>query len=107
MVDIANIENKTAAPAGADACERRPLPRWAITLASVVGMLGLWEVYGRQINPGFGSYPSATAVGLWELLLSGELWSTLYESLRPFALGYGLASVKGVQHNFPVGRFRT
>src|ERR1019366_5510501 len=107
MVDIANIENKTAAPAGDDAGERRPLPRWAITLASVVGMLVLWEIFGRQINPVFGSYPSAIAVAFWELLLSGELWSALYESLRPFAVGYGLAIVIGVPIGLIVGRFRT
>ena len=42
MVDLADSQNKTAAPPEPDAAERRPLPRWAITLASVVGMLVLW-----------------------------------------------------------------
>src|ERR1017187_10475458 len=107
MVDLADIENKTAAPAGADAGERRPLPRWAITLASVVGMLVLWEIFGRQINPVFGSYPSAIAVAFWELLLSGELWSALLESLQPFFVGYGLAIVIGIPVGLVVGRFRS
>ena len=53
MVDIADTQNKTAAaPPDADASERRPLPRWAITLASVVGMLMLWEIFGRDDQSG-------------------------------------------------------
>src|ERR1022692_4096413 len=107
MVDIANIENKTAAPAGADAGERRPLPRWAITLASVVCVLVLWEIFGRQINPVFGSYPSAIAGAFWELLRSGQLWSALVESLQPFFVGYGLAIVIGIPVGLIIGRFRT
>src|ERR1035437_1365631 len=107
MVDIANIENKTAAPASTDAGERRQLPRWAITLASVVGMLVLCEIFGRDVNPVFGSYPSAIAVAFWELLVTGQLWSALLESLQPFFVGYGLALVIGVPVGLIIGRFRT
>ena len=106
MVDIANIENKTVAPPAADAAERRQLPRWAITFASIVCMLILWEIFGRQINPVFGSYPSAIAVAFWELAASGLLWSALYDSLRPFLVGYGLAIVIGVPVGLVIGRFR-
>jgi ABC-type nitrate/sulfonate/bicarbonate transport system permease component len=107
MVDIADTQNKTAAaPPDADANERRPLPRWAITFASVVGLLIFWEIFGRQINPIFGSYPSAIAVAFWELLISGQLRSALYDSLRPFLLGYGLAIVIGVPLGLVIGRFR-
>lgn len=105
MVDIANTQNKTAAP-DADAAERRPLPRWAITLTSIVGVLIFWEIFGRQINPVFGSYPSAIAVAFWELLLSGQLWSALLESLQPFVVGYSLAIVVGVPVGLIIGRFR-
>ena len=70
-------------------------------------MLVLWEIFGRQVNPIFGSYPSAIAVAFWELLLSGQLGSALYDSLRPFLLGYGLAIVVGVPVGLVVGRFRT
>src|SRR5450759_3277177 len=99
MVDIAQKQNKTAATPEPDAAERRPMPRWAITLASVVCMLVLWEIFGRDINPVFGSYPSAIAVAFWELMLSVQLSAALYDSLRPFLLGYGLAIVIGI----PVG----
>ena len=106
MVDLANIENKTVAPPAADPAERRPLPRWAITFASIVCVLILWEIFGRQINPIFGSYPSAIAVAFWELLRSGQLWTALYDSLRPFLVGYGLAIVIGVPLGLFIGGFR-
>ncbi len=106
MADIAEAGNK-AADAQAAAAERRPLPRWAITLISVGGLLVLWEIFGRDVNPVFGSYPSAIAVAFWELVLSGQLWSALYDSLRPFLLGYGLAIVVGIPVGLIIGRFRT
>ena len=39
--------------------ERSRFPSWAITLGSVATALGLWEFFGRDIDPLFGSYPSA------------------------------------------------
>jgi len=104
MADIADSQNPTAAP---EPAERRPWPRWAITLLSLVCALILWEIFGRSINPIFGSYPSAIAVAFWQLLVSGQLWSALSESLRPFALGYALAIVIGVPLGLVIGRFRT
>ena len=107
MVDLADSQNKTAAPPEPDAAERRPLPRWAITFASVTGLLVLWEILGRDVNPVFGSYPSAIAVAFWELLRTGQLSLALAESLQPFFLGYGLAIVIGIPVGLVVGRFRT
>jgi len=105
MVDIADTQNKASAPDTA-VSERRPLPRWMITLASIVVMLTLWEVFGRRINPVFGSYPSAIAVAFWELVVTGQLWSALYDSLRPFLLGYALAILIGVPLGLLIGGFR-
>ncbi|HEY1473585.1 MAG TPA: ABC transporter permease [Pseudolabrys sp.] len=106
MVDIADKQRETATPAP-DAAERRPLPRWAITLMSVIALVVLWEIFGRRVNPVFGSYPSAIAVAFWELLVSGQLWSALFESLQPFFVGYGLAIVVGIPVGLIIGRFRT
>ena len=97
MVDITDTQNKPAAAAPEiEAAERKPLPRWVITVASIAVVLILWEIFGRRVNPVFGSYPSAIAVAFWELAVSGQLWSALYDSLRPFLLGYALAIVIGV-----------
>ena len=70
-------------------------------------MLIFWEIFGRQINPVFGSYPSAIAVAFWDLLVTGQLWAALYDSLRPFVLGYALAIVIGVPLGLLIGGFRT
>ena len=64
MVDIAGTRKEKAAPQ-AEPAERRPLPRWLITTFSVCVLLALWEIFGRQVNPIFGSYPSAIAEAFW------------------------------------------
>jgi len=106
MTNIAEIESKTGAPPAAEGGERRQLPRWAITLISVGILLVLWEIFGRRVNPVFGSYPSAIALAFWELARSGELWKALFESLQPFFAGYLLAIVLGVPLGLLIGRFR-
>jgi ABC-type nitrate/sulfonate/bicarbonate transport system permease component len=105
MVDVADSSKTSAAPA-IESAERKPLPRWVITLASVAVVLLLWEIFGRRVNPVFGSYPSAIAVAFWELAVSGQLWAALYDSLRPFLLGYALAILVGVPLGLLIGGFR-
>ena len=105
MVDVAD-RNKVMTTSATKPAERKPLPRWVITLASVVAVIILWEIFGRRVNPVFGSYPSAIAVAFWELALSGQLWTALYESLRPFLLGYALAILIGVPLGLLIGGFR-
>jgi len=105
MVDVADNAKATVTPAS-DLPERRPFPRWVITLASISFVLILWEIFGRRINPVFGSYPSAIAVAFWDLAVGGQLWSALYESLRPFLLGYALAIIVGVPLGLLIGGFR-
>ena len=103
MADIADNNNVAD---GADVPERRPLPRWVITTLSVVCLMAFWEFFGRDINPVFGSYPSAIAVAFWELTRSGELAGAMADSLRSFALGYVLAIIVGVPLGLVIGRFR-
>jgi ABC-type nitrate/sulfonate/bicarbonate transport system permease component len=101
------VESKTQdSEIAADTPARRPLPRSVITTISVCCVLLLWEVFGRDVNPVFGSYPSAIAVAFWQLLKSGQLGSALIESLQPFAVGYFLAIAIGVPIGLIVGRFR-
>jgi NitT/TauT family transport system permease protein len=82
------------------------MPRWAITSLSVAVLLGLWEFFGRDVNPVFGSYPSAIALAFVELVRTGQLGAALYESLRPFVVGYSLAIVVGVPLGLVIGRYR-
>ena len=104
MVDIADRQEK--ATAKEETAERKPLPRWMITVASVTILLIVWEIFGRRINPVFGSYPSAIAEAFWELVVTGQLWSALYDSLRPFVIGYALAILIGVPLGLFIGGFR-
>jgi NitT/TauT family transport system permease protein len=104
MVDVADRQEKVAARE--EVAERKPLPRWMITVASVALLLIVWEIFGRRINPVFGSYPSAIAEAFWELLVTGQLWSALYDSLRPFVIGYALAIIVGVPLGLFIGGFR-
>ena len=106
MADIAEPQKKSAAVSNNETAERRQTPSWVITVASVAVVLVIWEIFGRQINPVFGSYPTAIAAAFWELLISGQLGAALYDSLRPFVLGYWLAIVVGIPVGLVVGRFR-
>ena len=107
MPDTIDRPAAVAAPMSGLAPVRRRLPRWAITLASVLVLLLLWEVLGRQVNPVFGSYPSAIAAAAWELTVSGELGAALWESGQAFLAGFGLAILIGVPLGLLVGRYRT
>jgi NitT/TauT family transport system permease protein len=106
MVDVAERAG-TRAQTPPAAKPRRPLPSWVITSASLVVLLGAWEIFGRDVNPVFGSYPSAIAEAGWQLVRTGKLWAALSDSLRPFLLGYGLAILIGVPIGLVTGRFRT
>jgi len=85
---------------------RRGVPRWVITLCSLAILLALWEWFGRDINPVFGSYPSAIAVAFWDLAQSGKLGEAMIQSLQPFVVGYALAIMFGVPLGLVIGRYR-
>src|SRR6476660_2603281 len=105
MVDV--VDRAGAQAQSDEARPRRPVPSWVITVGSLVVLLGAWEIFGRDINPVFGSYPSAIAEAAWQLARTGKLWTALLDSLRPFFLGYGLAIAIGVPVGLITGRFRT
>ena len=85
---------------------RRAIPAWVVTVASVTFLLLLWQYFGRNINPVFGSYPSEIARAFVELAKSGKLMAALLESIQPFFAGYGLAILIGVPLGLLIGRFR-
>lgn len=82
------------------------VPSWVITTAAVVLVLLLWQVFGRNVNPVFGSYPSAIAAAAWDMTRSGELGSALLESIKPFLVGFALSLITGIPLGLLLGRYR-
>ena len=80
-------------------------PRWVITCASLIAFFGLWEWFGRDVNPVFGSFPSAIFEAFVVLVRSGKLVAALLDSMRPFLAGYGMAVVLGIPLGLLIGRF--
>jgi NitT/TauT family transport system permease protein len=103
-VDLDTVPGPSAEP-GESAGRAWRVPRWAVTVVSLIVVLIAWEFFGRQVNPIFGSYPTAIAEAFWDLLLSGKLGSALVQSLQPFVAGYGLAILIGVPLGLVIGRF--
>jgi NitT/TauT family transport system permease protein len=103
-----SMQTETSPLSDAPVTEKRPrrMPRSLITALSVICLFGLWEWFGRDVNPVFGSYPSAIFWAGVALIKSGKLWVALLDSLKPFLAGYGLAVVFGVPLGLVIGRFR-
>jgi len=104
MVDIVDRESAADEAAGA-APGRHGVPRLAVTAASLVVILVLWEILGRHINPIFGAPPSAIFAAFVDLVRNGKLAAALAQSLQPFVVGYGVAIAVGVPLGLIIGRF--
>jgi ABC-type nitrate/sulfonate/bicarbonate transport system permease component len=78
-----------------------------IRLVSVVGVLVFWEVFGRQIEPLFMSYPTAIGTSAFDMIRSGELPAAFLDSLGTLLLGFVIASVLGIAIGLLIGRYRT
>jgi ABC-type nitrate/sulfonate/bicarbonate transport system permease component len=69
--------------------------RYAPPVLSFIAGVVAWEVVGRHTNAAFLVPLSETLDRLWDLALSGELWSQLASSLSIFAVGFVLALIVG------------
>ena len=92
--------------------ELGPPPRaksklWIIRLTSIVVVLAGWEIFGRQINPLFMSYPSAIIKAAGGLAANGELTIALISSLRTLLVGFVTASILGIVIGLLIGRYKT
>lgn len=80
--------------------------RKLITLASVTTAFLLWEIFGRQVNPLFGSYPSAIVAEMYNMTVSGRLPRAFWQSVQTFSVGFALAAALGIPLGMLLGRFR-
>ncbi len=106
------LDEPDVLPEGADIEDIGPPPQqksriWMIRLASIVFVIGAWEVLGRRVDPLFMSHPSAIAVAGAHLISTGELLASLTSSLRTLLLAFVISSVLGVALGLLIGRYRT
>ena len=78
----------------------------AVRAASVVVVIALWEIFGRQINPLFLSYPSAIGRAFLQIVVTGEFQRSALGSLYVFAVGLSAALVLGIAIGLLMGRYR-
>ncbi|HEX2565959.1 MAG TPA: ATP-binding cassette domain-containing protein [Burkholderiales bacterium] len=78
----------------------------AIRAASLALTLGVWEWYGRGVDPIFFSYPTAIAAAVPQMIASGQLQGALFLTLQGLAAGFGLAIVLGILIGLLMGRYR-
>ncbi len=77
-----------------------------IKLISVLIFLLVWEIYGRQINPIFISYPTAIFKTLFKMLFSYELIKNLRVSLLELFYGFSLSLMIGIPLGLLMGRIK-
>jgi ABC-type nitrate/sulfonate/bicarbonate transport system permease component len=82
------------------------VPSSVISIASLGIVIAIWEMFGREINPIFASYPSAIFKAGVEMVKDGELVQALFQSLRPLSVGYLLAAIVGIPLGLLTGRYR-
>ena len=77
----------------------------AILVASIILTLLVWEYVGRRVNPILFTYPVAIVGAFYELIITGELFGFLLQSLQVLIYGFTAAVVIGILLGVIVGRF--
>jgi len=78
----------------------------AVRAVSIVVVIALWEIFGRQVNPLFLSYPSAIGRAFLQIVVTGEFQRSALGSLHVFAVGLSAALVLGIAIGLLMGRYR-
>ena len=82
------------------------MPRWLDHVVSLAVVLGRWEFFGRDINPVFGSYPSAIARGILGARRIRQARDGAVREPPAVRRRLALAIVVGVPLGLVIGRFR-
>ena len=77
-----------------------------VRISSVVLVVGLWEIFGRDVDPLYLSYPTAIIRAAVQLLISGEIQRQAVGSLGAYAVGLLAALVVGIALGLLMGRYR-
>jgi NitT/TauT family transport system permease protein len=76
-----------------------------VRIASVTTFTLLWEIFGRQADPLFMTYPSAIASAAVEMIRSGELGEAIVLSMVPFIIGLAISLTAGIAIGLLIGQF--
>jgi NitT/TauT family transport system permease protein len=82
------------------------VPSSVISAFSLVLILALWELFGRNVNPIFASHPSAIFKAAATMSVDGEIYYAFFQSMQPLALGYAMAAAMGIPLGLLIGRYR-
>jgi NitT/TauT family transport system permease protein len=107
------VSSTDTAQSGPAAAKRRDvarvlgaIPNSVISVVSLCVAIGLWEMFGRGVNPIFASYPSAIFREAVKMVADGEIFSAFYESMQPLLAGYFFAAIVGIPIGLLIGRYR-
>jgi NitT/TauT family transport system permease protein len=92
-----------------EAATRRAVVRVAITIASVLGGLLIWEFIGRVVvnNSLFLATPSASIAALGDLWMKGDLQKAIAISGEEFVIGFVIAVIAGTAIGLLIASFET
>ena len=79
---------------------------WMIRLASMLTVIGAWEIVGRQTSPLFLSYPTAIFKAATVMIGSGELLQAFISSLQTVVIGFAAGGAIGIVIGLLIGRYR-
>ncbi|MFI5610838.1 ABC transporter permease [Amycolatopsis sp. NPDC051903] len=81
--------------------------RWVLPIASVVVFLGVWQIFGAQVNPILLATPSAVASSFVDIIGNGELGAAFLRAMEVLAAGFGISAVVGIAVGVWMGRRET
>lgn len=75
-----------------------------IRYASLVVILIVWEIYGRNVNPVLFTYPTAIVQAFFDMIADGTLPAALRDTFTVLVIGLVIGSVLGIAIGLLAGR---
>ena len=98
----AMLERSRAVTAARRAREKRL--EWTVRVASLLVLLVIWEIYGRNVNKALFAPPSAVVLAGVDMVRTGELWRYLQGSLQVLIIGFAISVVIGIPIGVAIAR---
>lgn len=77
---------------------------WTVRIASLLVLLVIWEIYGRNVNKALFAPPSAVVLAGIDMIRTGELWRYLQGSLQVLIIGFAISVVVGIPIGVAIAR---